>query len=221
MDTFRTKSKQRYLPNGLSGCALFSITLCVTISIWGSYLIGSSRCHLNSGSQGKTPIPTIPLMKEPVVFDADPRWTGSDPETHKVWENEHLNGITHSFVLDNPREYGFKKGVPARKGRERFGISMYHQLHCLASIRMAYFNQTDNHQHRRDGSHLDMRLLNLLHVEHCFDYLRQGIQCSADSTVEWARVERNGKRKEIDGWGVPHHGCKDVRVLEEFIAQHQ
>lgn len=73
-------------------------------------------------------------MKEPVVFDADPRWTGSDPETHKVWENEHLNGITHSFVLDNPREYGFKKGVPARKGRERFGISMYHQLHCLVCL---------------------------------------------------------------------------------------
>ncbi|OJD11649.1 hypothetical protein AJ78_07619 [Emergomyces pasteurianus Ep9510] len=221
MHDFPAKPKQRYFAHGVSCCALSSIIVCVVISIWGAYLIGSSRYHLNSRSQAKTPIPTVPLIKGPVIFDEDTRWTGSNPETNKLWENEHLNGVTHSFVLQNPREYGFKQGVPAKNGAERFGISMYHQLHCLASIRMVYFNQTDNHQHRRDVSHLDMRLLNLLHVEHCFDYLRQAIQCSADSTIEWARVEKNGKRKEIDGWGVPHHECKDVRVIEEFIAQHQ
>ncbi|OAX81478.1 hypothetical protein ACJ72_04183 [Emergomyces africanus] len=164
----------------------------------------------------------VPLLKQAVIFDPDPRWSGSDPETHKLWENEHRNGFTHSFVIHNPRDYGFQKGIPAKNGGERFGVSMYHQLHCLAIIHMVYFNQTDNHQHRRGLSSLeDMTLLNLLHVEHCFDYLRQAIQCSADSTVEWARVEENGKRKQVDGWGVPHYGCKDVRVIEDFIAQHQ
>ncbi|EGC45035.1 conserved hypothetical protein [Histoplasma capsulatum var. duboisii H88] len=131
MDTFPTKPKKRYFPHGLSGCALFSTTLFAIISLWGAYLIGSSRYHLGNGNMGKTLIPTLPLLKEPVVFNPDPRWSGSDPETHKLWEKEHLNGFTHSFVLDNPRDYGLEKGVPARRGGERFGISMYHQLHCL------------------------------------------------------------------------------------------
>ncbi|EER40861.1 conserved hypothetical protein [Histoplasma capsulatum H143] len=221
MDTFPTKPKKRYFPHGLSGCALFSTTLFAIISLWGAYLIGSSRYHLGNGNMGKTLIPTLPLLKEPVVFNPDPRWSGSDPETHKLWEKEHLNGFTHSFVLDNPRDYGLEKGVPARRGGERFGISMYHQLHCLASIRMVYFNQTDNHQHRRDEDPWDMELRNHLHTDHCFDYLRQAIRCSADPTVEWSRVETNGERREIDGWGVPHTVCKDVSVFEEFIAQHQ
>lgn len=73
----------------------------------------------------------VPFLKEPVVFNPDPRWSGSDALTHKHWEKEHLNGFTHSFVLDNPRDYGLEEGIPSRKGFERFGISMYHQLHCL------------------------------------------------------------------------------------------
>ncbi|PGH07166.1 hypothetical protein GX51_01953 [Blastomyces parvus] len=221
MDIPHTKSKQRYSPCGLCGCAVFSITFCGIILIWWTYLIGSGRGHWNYSSQGKSPIPPLPLIKEPVVFNLDPTWSGSDTESHKAWENEHLNAFQHTFVLDNPREYGFKKGLPERGGAERFLISMHHQLHCLASIRMAYFNLPDNHQHRRNESHPDKRPPGLLHVDYCFDYLRQAIQCSADSTVEWAREEKNGKRKEIDGWGVPHYVCKDVRVLEEFIAQHQ
>ncbi|KAG5299150.1 hypothetical protein I7I50_07570 [Histoplasma capsulatum G186AR] len=218
-DPFPTKPKKRYFPHGLSGCALFSVILCAIISLWGAYLIGSSRYHLDNGNRGKSPIPTLPFLKEPVVFNPDPRWSGSDALTHKHWEKEHLNGFTHSFVLDNPRDYGLEEGIPSRKGFERFGISMYHQLHCLASIRMAYFNQTDNYQHRRDE--VDMKMLGHLHVDHCFDYLRQAIRCSADPTLEWGRAERNGKPVEIDGWGVPHRICKDVSVFEEFIAQHQ
>lgn len=41
-----------------------------------------------------------------------------------------------------------------------------------------------------------------VHVGHCFDYLRQGIKCSGDMSLEWPVVQDvlNG----IDGWGIPH-----------------
>jgi hypothetical protein len=46
------------------------------------------------------------------------------------------------------------------------------------------------------------------HVYHCFDYIRQGLMCNADLTVEWPREEENGERVAVDGWGVEHQ-CKD------------
>ena len=45
------------------------------------------------------------------------------------------------------------------------------------------------------------------HVGHCFDYLRQSIICSGDMSLEWPKVEPDGRRFEVDGWGIPHE-CK-------------
>ena len=45
------------------------------------------------------------------------------------------------------------------------------------------------------------------HVNHCFDYIRQGIMCAGDMSIEWPRVEPDGRRFAVDGWGIPHE-CK-------------
>jgi hypothetical protein len=41
-------------------------------------------------------------------------------------------------------------------------------------------------------------------VNHCFDYLRQALQCAGDLALEWPRTEKDGRRYSVDGWGVPH-----------------
>lgn len=46
------------------------------------------------------------------------------------------------------------------------------------------------------------------HISHCFDYLRQAIMCAGDSTLEWPRIESDGRRFAVDGWGVQHQ-CRD------------
>ena len=51
------------------------------------------------------------------------------------------------------------------------------------------------------------------HVLHCFDYLRQGIMCAADSTLEWPRQEVDGRRFAVDGWGVEHQCADWVSVV--------
>jgi hypothetical protein len=38
----------------------------------------------------------------------------------------------------------------------------------------------------------------LWHVQHCFDYIRQSLQCSADTSLEWP-VEINGQNLVV-GW---------------------
>jgi Mycotoxin biosynthesis protein UstYa len=49
-----------------------------------------------------------------------------------------------------------------------FGVSMWHQMHCLSHIRAMLINGDDGSDH----------------TGHCFHYLRQGILCAADTTLE-------------------------------------
>jgi hypothetical protein len=48
-------------------------------------------------------------------------------------------------------------------------------------------------------------LLELEHTQHCFDYLRQGIMCAGDMTVEWASKPNSS---DINGLNIPHGQCK-------------
>lgn len=100
-----------------------------------------------------------------------------------------------------------------------YSTALFHQMHCLGQIRKYTWsllesielNDTDYQQGMmdmlvgRDGGD---------HLHHCFDYLRQSIQCSGDMSMEWPRTEPDGRRIAVDGWGIPHE-CKD------WVSTHQ
>lgn len=52
------------------------------------------------------------------------------------------------------------------------------------------------------------------HVDHCFDYLRQSIMCSSDTTLEW--IMKDGR--EVDGWGVTHV-CRNFKELFDWTER--
>ena len=54
------------------------------------------------------------------------------------------------------------------------------------------------------------------HVAHCFDYLRQGILCSADSSIEPAVDSLNG----FLGAGFPRQ-CRDFEELKNWAEKHR
>lgn len=56
------------------------------------------------------------------------------------------------------------------------------------------------------------------HVEHCLSYLRQGIMCSADPTVE--NLSHVHGKKTDEGWGNTHV-CRDWSALKEYAELHQ
>ena len=58
------------------------------------------------------------------------------------------------------------------------------------------------------------------HMDHCYNYLRQAIECFGDSTVEPAKVDAQGTRMGIQGWGVPRYQCRDWSALERFALEH-
>lgn len=54
------------------------------------------------------------------------------------------------------------------------------------------------------------------HVHHCFDYLRQGVTCAGDMSIEWPRVEKEGRRFAVDGWDIPHV-CRSQDGIRDYM----
>ncbi|KAF2496999.1 hypothetical protein BU16DRAFT_617031 [Lophium mytilinum] len=90
------------------------------------------------------------------------------------------------------------------------GITVFHQLHCVHGLRLAYYIIT--HQlESLNGSHTNDTFLNTIaartnigHIRHCFDYLRQSIMCAADTNFETVDQEHH----TVNGWGSERQ-CRD------------
>jgi hypothetical protein len=107
-------------------------------------------------------------------------------------------------------------------------ISAFHHLHCLVSmashlepettdweqytIRRAYYSTTSE----GNLEDFDFGKERKPHVAHCFDYLRQGILCSADSTIEPGVDTVNG----FLGAGFPRQ-CRDFGELQDWAEDHR
>ncbi|RYO81445.1 hypothetical protein DL766_004724 [Monosporascus sp. MC13-8B] len=57
---------------------------------------------------------------------------------------------------------------------------------------------------------------NMEHLNHCWDYLRQNIMCSADVTLEWHRYNELVET----GWGYEHQ-CKDWDAIIDWVYEHR
>ncbi|KAK0615232.1 hypothetical protein B0T17DRAFT_646931 [Bombardia bombarda] len=86
-------------------------------------------------------------------------------------------------------------------------ISMFHQLHCLYMTRTGYF--------AAKAGNLDD--VNVNHLTHCWDYLRQGIMCSADTSLEWIQYPRESGST---GWGY-QHTCKDFGAIFSWAEENR
>ncbi|KAJ5928275.1 hypothetical protein N7466_007231 [Penicillium verhagenii] len=86
--------------------------------------------------------------------------------------------------------------------------TVFHQLHCLYTLRRAYYAKSESLES------FDLGKNRSVHVAHCFDYLQQGITCSADTTVEPAVDEQGG----FLGTGFKRQ-CRDFEYLKEFVAE--
>jgi len=111
-----------------------------------------------------------------------------DPKSIAAWD---------SLV---PPGYGFVNLGP---NRQRFAVSMFHQVHCLIQIRRA-LHQGSEHPH----------------LAHCLNYMMQMVLCAADVTLE-PEIEPT-----IINHGVPKtspsnatHTCRDWTKVYEYMEE--
>ncbi|KAF1952035.1 hypothetical protein CC80DRAFT_423401, partial [Byssothecium circinans] len=92
-------------------------------------------------------------------------------------------------------------------------LAVYHSLHCLK--RLHHFVHRDSYYPDLDDGGED-RLL--FHTEHCIDYLRQYVQCNADTTLipfYWGQKQRSPLAVDKG-----KHQCTDWNRLEKWATKH-
>ncbi|KAH8822039.1 hypothetical protein F5884DRAFT_851235 [Xylogone sp. PMI_703] len=161
-------------------------------------------CPARGGSRTLNVLDQIPMKS--VIFKPDSRFSGNPVDKNSPWQE--MNPMGHGFIeIAEPWRWGLEgghpMGNPSLPGSEGYLISMYHQLHCLAAIKAAVAGIKHNKPE---------------HLNHCFDYIRQGIMCAGDLTLEPTSlngVQTNG----ASGWDVEHY-CKDWDAVYSYASRH-
>ncbi|CCX31739.1 hypothetical protein FPQ18DRAFT_268070 [Pyronema domesticum] len=192
--------------NGL--LVVLAIGWMVTLFLYVEKTIATQRPY--------TPIPSSAFRRVSVVFQHDERYVGPSDEATDHW-NDLIAGHDALFVED-PKKYGLPEGIVASYEHPNktnppdnrfYVISQLHQLHCLAIIRWNYWQAAEgkNMSEIRDAANYK------LHVNHCFEYLRQSMMCGGDIIVEG--YSALGHATSVTGWGT-RHSCIDFQELRRF-----
>jgi len=106
--------------------------------------------------------------------------------------NHPLSASRGYVVVDDASRYDLPDPYTVPIDRHNDGpgymITVFHQLHCLSYL-------AEHYQQGYAGANLTEEIAH--HTAHCFNYIRQGIMCSADTTLE-------GKTEAGPGEGSEH-----------------
>nr|XP_036574923.1 uncharacterized protein CTRU02_15120 [Colletotrichum truncatum]KAF6781413.1 hypothetical protein CTRU02_15120 [Colletotrichum truncatum] len=87
-----------------------------------------------------------------------------------------------------------------------FGITVYHQLHCLHYILQSWVSFVYSEKQENFFPS---------HILHCFDYIRFGLMCGVDTALEGASLVE-GPRRGTLGLGTVHI-CHDWDALFTWV----
>lgn len=95
-------------------------------------------------------------------------------------------------------------------------LDVFHQLHCLNLMRKLVYPSVFNLDLTSGSEEAEE---NLDHLEHCYDSLRQALQCNADlSTIYYEWVP---ERNRLVGNLATTHTCKNYDSILQWARDHQ
>jgi hypothetical protein len=99
--------------------------------------------------------------------------------------------------------------LPTPQDDRPYAVSMYHQLHCLNFLR---YDLTQS----KKGVQPTPAVVG--HANHCYNYIRMGVLCGADRTLEPRIVEElTCENPKPASPGVPHV-CRDWTQIHGFVG---
>ncbi|KAE8449290.1 hypothetical protein EG329_008190 [Mollisiaceae sp. DMI_Dod_QoI] len=139
-------------------------------------------------------------------FGGDTDYMSLDHRTDVLWNDLVMNETTgHAGLIwaaDGNAD-----------GKETVGmISMFHQLHCLAGLRMAL-------QASVEGKNVGIDQNDDDHWPHCMDYLRQTLLCNADSMIERPPVINGTVQHFINGAEDPRKCGQSALLYDRFAKK--
>ncbi|KAL9113667.1 MAG: hypothetical protein Q9227_002112 [Pyrenula ochraceoflavens] len=134
-----------------------------------------------------------------------------DREWNKLYKNVGIIKIDEKSAKKLPNK---TLPIPGEEDSYVVGIEVFHQLHCLDSIRRALY--PDRYQETVGLSEKALKAY-WIHVEHCIDNIRQVIQCYGDtSTIPWIINPRH-HRPAPDAHTT--HVCRSFDKLHSWASE--
>ncbi|KAE8440346.1 hypothetical protein EG329_008455 [Mollisiaceae sp. DMI_Dod_QoI] len=184
---------QRYIFTARNAILLAVLLLASGFAfVWAGSHLRNGRWH------PQTMVPRIPVS--PHTFHLTDHYMAYTEESDQAWDD--LVPIQHGLIgLENPYKYDLRPGHPDPDNADMawFGISVFHQLHCLSASRDTLRSLKTDQPARIWG----------------------GLMCAADTTIEWPTFVKTGFQDDgpITGEGIAHQ-CRDWDAVLAFGMQH-
>ncbi|KAG6108528.1 hypothetical protein E4U31_007661 [Claviceps sp. LM219 group G6] len=180
--------------------------------------------HIDHNRNCDCGLPTDSLLGDvawkPRILDPDERFVTTDPgdidgsNVTQIWDEIFPSAW---IAVPDPSAVGFGGGVNLlRDGQdsdtwdaktEGFSVAVMHQIHCVAILKHSFM------LYRQDAMSEDIELE---HIDHCVEYLRQTLICHGDLTLE--RPSMQTYPQGATGWGEMHQ-CRDWDQLISVVKK--
>ncbi|KAM7200819.1 protein of unknown function (DUF3328) domain containing protein [Rhypophila sp. PSN 637] len=180
----------------------------------------------------KTPYKTFPKKFLGDPWKSDPYdWKGNG--TSKIHQSGEMNLTKDSWWdrLITPNGGFLVVQDKAEDEPLGFGVSMFHQLHCLNMIRSQFLDGMQKDENgvpesiqtttgEEDELEEKLRKSERVHLLHCFEHIAQAILCAADDALEASQPTDVGNGEQVNGVNGENeiHQCRDASILYEFVA---
>ncbi|OGM41674.1 hypothetical protein ABOM_009995 [Aspergillus bombycis] len=142
-----------------------------------------------------------------LVIESTPggeQWIGQPtPEMDSLWDRVESGSI---IMLEGSEANMVRDKTALFDGYWLTGLDVIHQMHCLNKIRKALYPEYYQPEQSVPTEQL--------HVEHCFDYIRQAVMCNADLTPVMLTWYSSAQTFGPDFHTT--HMCRDFEALLEW-----
>ncbi|KAF9463670.1 hypothetical protein BDZ94DRAFT_595496 [Collybia nuda] len=177
---------------------LTTVNIFRTLQQWNAFKAYNARENNLYSYVGSDHPSELPILNNPAAM------IFNDTDRYDLYNTSEWNTLI-------PQGHGWVHLGPQRRP---FSVTMYHQFHCLLSIRRAILSVKKDPSSQAPAAKSS-------HTNHCFSYLRQGLLCKSDLTLEpthTVRLPDGNLGRASFGNGVLHR-CHDWVQIRDYVEQ--
>ncbi|KAH8821802.1 hypothetical protein F5884DRAFT_769088 [Xylogone sp. PMI_703] len=148
------------------------------------------------------------------------------PLKDNVWFSDEIQDFAsvRTVEIRHPSKHNLAGGWPLPSEefpeREAYGVSAFHQLHCLVSLKREISGLVGALEKSSQGVFTPLdNVHDAGHTAHCVNFLVQAIKCTSDLTLVPVKVANNTLINDFDAYGASRR-CRDWNRVHELAVQY-
>ncbi|KAJ9301008.1 hypothetical protein DTO217A2_7784 [Paecilomyces variotii] len=165
---------------------------------------GKEKSHPEAVPTNYAKVDTLDTIWRPFWWNTEYSSTNAS-EADELWDailpSHGFVAMDRTWAKEN--QWPESMYLPSDKSKGVYLLEAYHYLHCLRIVRRTFWEAVEQRPFtHKPGAHMN----------HCFDALRQYVQCNADNTPLYTFGDFTAGDGQV-------HKCKDWDQLRSFATQ--